>query len=516
MKAGEKNKKKNFSEDLLVLSLDKDGKVTYVNSECERVAGYIKDEIIDRRILDFLIPNKFKNEWRRVFEEVKKDKPISSTNFPLLTKNGHEISASWDIASVDDLENNSLGKIGLVGRINKENFGGPIEKIQYPKDFNDSNSNDKGKVIFKMGNKKITFKSNKSAKKTNSEQIAEKKKNNNNQIIDDTNSETIHGENNNIDILDEYNPDKILDNLKKYDQVISDLKIENEELKNKNDELKNQLEKQKEHHSKVTNNLLNLKKQQNNIVKKTEQILSKSLRFIFDAVGGKKKKEEFDNLIRELDERKNELIELENKFNRDKKVINSSREDFVTWREKLETLENEIEDRRMAVVDKEKELKSRFLQSISQDASIDHGAKDKSISDVLVDVSNDEDILKEIPNSAAVLQRGILKQVNDSFADLLGFKIDDLLEKSFFDFVSPDSLSEVEDYYLKRLKGEAFSSYDAVLVNSDQDELDVKINVKPVIYKGLKADIFVIKNQEDNDLLSGNEKNDFSEEDSED
>ena len=107
------------------------------------------------------------------------------------------------------------------------------------------------------------------------------------------------------------------------------------------------------------------------------------------------------------------------------------------------------------------------------------------------------DFLDKIDECAVIVQRGILKQINNPFSNLTGFDSDEMIEKSFFDYVAPEGFSEVEDYYLNRLKGEDVSSCETIILTRDNEKIPVKINVKTIYYQGERAEIFIIKNIQD-------------------
>ena len=195
----------------------------------------------------------------------------------------------------------------------------------------------------------------------------------------------------------------------------------------------------------------------------------------FGGFGSKKKKEDIENLMRELDERKNILDGREAQLNKEQRTIEEQRNWFVRWREKLENLEYEIENR-------DQELKR-----------LDQPPKVQSKSEI--DNTNEEStpIIDEMEECAAVIQRGILKQANNSFAELLGYKTDEILDKSLFDFICEEGFSGLEEYYLGRLKGNEVSVYETVFLTKDNDKIAVQVTTKPTIIDNDKAEIAVIK-----------------------
>lgn len=94
---------------------------------------------------------------------------------------------------------------------------------------------------------------------------------------------------------------------------------------------------------------------------------------------------------------------------------------------------------------------------------------------------------------AAIIKRGILKKVNSSFVDLLGFDKEILLEKSLFNFVAPEGLFKVEEYYLNRLKGNQKNSYETILLTNYDAKIQVEITMNPTMFFGEIADIANIK-----------------------
>ena len=105
--------------------------------------------------------------------------------------------------------------------------------------------------------------------------------------------------------------------------------------------------------------------------------------------------------------------------------------------------------------------------------------------------------LDKIPQSAVIIQRGVLKQINSSFAELIGFETDEIVNKSFFDFVAPEGLLEIEQYYLKRLKGIGNSTYKTVFSTKNKSKIAVEVSIQPTIYNGGKAEILIVNKLKD-------------------
>ena len=162
------NKNTQIQENRLVLSIGQNGKIVFFNKECEKIAGYSKNEVLDRRILDLLIPEHHRNQWEKIFDTAIQNQSINSFKLPWLTKNGQEIMATWTVAPVSD-SNDRVGDLGLVGKIIpvvndesylSENVKNPRELENKPDDVIECKVKE-GKdnfVFFQSKDKKLVFK----------------------------------------------------------------------------------------------------------------------------------------------------------------------------------------------------------------------------------------------------------------------------------------------------------------------------------------------------------------------
>jgi PAS domain S-box-containing protein len=217
-------------------------------------------------------------------------------------------------------------------------------------------------------------------------------------------------------------------------------------------------------------------------ISKKEKLSDKSLGLFS---GAKERKEELEQRWHELDEREKSLNKRESKLLKDTDKLGDKKDNLRLWREKLETLEFEIEKRRKDVKKMEK-----LISEGPPPAPI---IEDSSIQPEEIEVEDYQDVFDKIPESAVIVQRGILKQVNGSFAKLIGYNVDELIEKSLFDFIVADGFPGLEAYYLNRLKGGRVTSYETVFLTKDNNKVSVEVNTRPSIFNGEKADIAIIK-----------------------
>jgi len=258
------------------------------------------------------------------------------------------------------------------------------------------------------------------------------------------------------------------------------VKKENRELLKENKRLEKELQ-----------NFLNTNQKSSENKSDPKSIFGHLLYTVTDNVGSKQKREEINKSIEELEERRKALDELENKINNEKKNINDQIKEFSLWREKLENLENEIYKREKEINIKEKKINDALKTCIDKDVS------PFSSKEIAKETIDKPEVFDNIDESAIIVQRGILKQVNSSFTDLTGYSTDEVLDKSLYDFILPEGFPGIEKYYLKRLKGEDISSYETIFLTKNNDKVAVKINTKPTFFKGEKAEIAVIEKLKD-------------------
>ena len=393
----------------LVLSIDKNERITKFNEECEKVFGYKKNEVINRLVSDLFIPTSYLDQWKNLFEYSKINKTIDNFKLPFLTKSGQETIIYWSNFPVKN-EKGNVTDIGLVGNLIK-----PIEKYN--------------ETIFEYPNY----------------------------------------EPDELNIKKSVSKDKIkVDDL--ITKVFRKMKSKNEDLLIKNRDLEKKLNYYKNRFD------YNKDKQDSN--------LTKSLSSISGLFGGNKKRQEYENIVHELDERGKNLNRLESDLLKEKTKINEKVNDLKVWREKLEVLNDKLEEKWNELVRRENLLIEK--QSYSSNLYNNVETKSKGLKD-----SNE--LFDQIQDSAVIIQRGILRHVNSSFINLIGYNVNEIIDKSFFDFIVPEGFLNVERFYLSRLKGEDVSTYETVILTKDNNKISIEVINKPTFFNGEKAEIAIIK-----------------------
>jgi PAS domain S-box-containing protein len=432
--------------DNIVISIDKNKQISKYSKDCENILGYSKKEALNKPIFDFLIPENYSKKWNGIIDYSNKKKKIDDFKLPLLDKNGQEVWISWSYFTVKNTSG-VLVDINLVGNLISSRDSEEKTIVEFP--------SRKTKEKIEKPAKRIDFKLEKQPK--------------------------IHF----IDKSDEEKPEERTDenfikkeksgNYSELKKLIKKLKKENSELDKKNKNLEKDLNSLK---NRVEN--LKIKKEKR---KKTDKKDAEGQQSFSELFGTKKRNQEYENLMHELNEREKYLNDLESNINKDKIKINDQVNEFKKWRKRLESLELEIENRKNDILSKENVVKEKL--EYTKVLTVDVKPEEKVITY--------HDLLDKIPDSAVVIHRGILKQVNDSFADLIGYNIDEILNKSLFDFIIPEELTDVKDYYINRLMGVDVSTFETTLLTKENDKVSVEINTKPTDFNGKKAEIAVIK-----------------------
>lgn len=171
--------------------------------------------------------------------------------------------------------------------------------------------------------------------------------------------------------------------------------------------------------------------------------------------------------------------------------------------ERIEALGHAIEVGQKQLIDHEKVFTDRILYNLetlekipSRAATIIQSASrenkrydDKKIQHLSLD--------NQTNGFQVILKRGIIKEISIPFAEFLGYRQSDLLEKNFFIFVSPRSLEDARKFFINRLKGASLNLFQTSLLSKGQQEATVNITVTPTLYHGETAEllhIFVLQN----------------------
>ncbi len=104
-------------------------------------------------------------------------------------------------------------------------------------------------------------------------------------------------------------------------------------------------------------------------------------------------------------------------------------------------------------------------------------------------------ILVERANDGiAIVQDTMVKYVNPSLAEAVGYTIEELIGTSFADYVHPDDLPKVVDRYKRRMGGEDVTPvYEIAVRRKDGSNVYVEANAGIITYQGKPAELVIVR-----------------------
>jgi PAS domain S-box-containing protein len=97
-------------------------------------------------------------------------------------------------------------------------------------------------------------------------------------------------------------------------------------------------------------------------------------------------------------------------------------------------------------------------------------------------------------DGVVIVQDGIVRFANSRTVDIIGFIPDELIGRSFIDFVSPAYQLLTKDNYGKRIKGEKVpGKYEIEIISKDGRYIPVEVNASAIEYEGKPAVMTVIR-----------------------
>jgi PAS domain S-box-containing protein len=103
----------------IVFTLDLEGKFTYLNSECEKIAQYSIHELIGRPFTDVLVPEYIESTINN-FQRGLSGKKIPVYEIELLDKSGRKIPVELKVTSLLDPNGKIIGRIGVARNISEK------------------------------------------------------------------------------------------------------------------------------------------------------------------------------------------------------------------------------------------------------------------------------------------------------------------------------------------------------------------------------------------------------------
>ena len=103
-------------------------------------------------------------------------------------------------------------------------------------------------------------------------------------------------------------------------------------------------------------------------------------------------------------------------------------------------------------------------------------------------------LIERANDGICIIQDTLLKYANPRLAQMGGYTIEELTDTLFTNYVHPDEIPKVVDYYKRRMAGEDVTTvYETALRHKDGGKVDVELNTGIITYHGKSADLVFIR-----------------------
>jgi PAS domain S-box-containing protein len=421
----------------LILSMGRDGSIIQFNARCEEVTGFSRPEVVHRPFTTLLSPDGI-TAWEELFGQVGCSLAVPQFTLSLVTKSTSKVPVLWNGFAVCDALK-ELQSICLLGV--------PMEPIDEP-----------------MPNGQ------------QSPQIPLSETAHTEVVVNEPPQEP-------AEIRHEVAIEAQVDRAHDMEELHSDVAKLIREMVSVQQLIQTLLSTMNTHYTMLAKLPIDLEtaaKQVQENPPAQGTLLGKPRKWsVQDPFGFKWRETQLVEMKAQLDARKIDLESREEYLFQERKLLDQRLDEFCQWKEKLKGIEAEIEHRRS-------ELQAMQRQEQCPQAKELTPLEPEDITQ----------ILETMPESAVIVQRGIIKQSNTSFLTLVGYSGEEILEKSLFDLIAAEGLGQVEKYYLDRLKGEPLEGYSTVLATKSESLVPVAIRVKPTLFNGEKAEVLLVNSAE--------------------
>jgi len=93
-------------------------------------------------------------------------------------------------------------------------------------------------------------------------------------------------------------------------------------------------------------------------------------------------------------------------------------------------------------------------------------------------------LVERANDGIAIIQDTLIKYINPRLAEISGYTYDEVVGKPFTDYIHPDEIPKVVEYYQRRLAGEEIPSiYETALRHKDGSKIDIEFNTSLITYQ---------------------------------
>jgi len=104
-------------------------------------------------------------------------------------------------------------------------------------------------------------------------------------------------------------------------------------------------------------------------------------------------------------------------------------------------------------------------------------------------------LIENIQDGVFIIQDAKIEFVNEAFARMVGYTVEEVIGMDFQEFVAPEDLKTVTDRYYRRQSGESVpKEYEFCILHRDGTRIIVNMNVGLINYRGRLASMRTVKN----------------------
>ncbi len=104
-------------------------------------------------------------------------------------------------------------------------------------------------------------------------------------------------------------------------------------------------------------------------------------------------------------------------------------------------------------------------------------------------------LIENIQDGVFIIQDAKIQFVNEAFARMVGYTVEEVVGRDFQEFVAPEDLKTVTERYHRRLSGESVpKEYEFLMIHRDGTRIIVNMNVGLINYRGRMASMRTVKN----------------------
>jgi len=112
------------------------------------------------------------------------------------------------------------------------------------------------------------------------------------------------------------------------------------------------------------------------------------------------------------------------------------------------------------------------------------------------------DLVERANDGIAIVQDTLLKYVNPRLAEITGYTVNEITGTPFTDYVHPDELPRVIDYYKRRMAGENVpSTYETAVRHRNGTKIDVQFNASIIHYQEKPAAFAIVRDMSERNRL---------------